>query len=403
MVLILGVRADQEPEANYLFPIRTIWECERPPAGIICEVRSGSTTGWIVEGFTDDRFVRSTLDNICRAPNTPGEASGLVFWRSQTFKPDDSFAAESAIGRSGAEQSNTSVVASGGVRTVLCVLQSLVREGEDGWNYVTQRLAELIDRRAQYGGSERELVSLAARLGRRTAELHQALALPTDHPDFGPEPVSKQWLSQWRSTLLGSLDSVLRKARSLEHHEASEWRNLQQFSARAADVEARIRTLVPKNTNAKRTRLHGDFHLGQIIIAKEDVIIVDFEGEPMRSLDDRRGKYLPLRDVAGMLRSLEYARAATARRAQLTEKELMTLQQVVSRMQSAFLSAYAEAIVGCVSFPEDLTQADDLPGLCLIEKSLYEVEYEIANRPEWVDIPTASLIAASDADRHSFK
>jgi hypothetical protein len=111
MVLILGVRADQEPEANYLCPIRTIWECERPPGGIVCEVRSGSTTGWVVEGFTDDRFVRSVLDNICRAPNTPGEASGLVLWRSQTFKPDDSFAAESAIGRSGAEQSNKSVVA----------------------------------------------------------------------------------------------------------------------------------------------------------------------------------------------------------------------------------------------------------------------------------------------------
>jgi maltose alpha-D-glucosyltransferase/alpha-amylase len=244
---------------------------------------------------------------------------------------------------------------------------------------------------------------LARRLGQRTAELHQAFAVPTDNPDFAPEPVSKDWLSRWTDAVLRSLESVSEKARSSENHSDSDRRLSGEFAARKNELAARIRVLIPKTINASLTRLHGDFHLGQILVANDDVVIVDFEGEPMRPLADRRKKHLPLRDVAGMLRSFDYAGAATVRNSGLGDTDASTLREITSRMQSSFLSVYAKAIAGCASFPEDLTQADDVLEFCLIEKSLYEVLYEIANRPDWVNIPIVGLLALLDGNRKQFQ
>jgi maltose alpha-D-glucosyltransferase/alpha-amylase len=172
--------------------------------------------------------------------------------------------------------------------------------------------------------------------------------------------------------------------------------------AKKADLASRIKALFPRSTKAKRTRLHGDLHLGQTLITQGDVYIVDFEGEPMRPLTERRGKFLPLRDVAGMLRSFEYASAAATRDTKLSAESSSTFQRLTSRLKAGFLLAYAEAIVGCVSFPEDTKQADNFLELCLIEKALYEVRYEIANRPAWVDIPVAGLLAAIDGKTRYF-
>jgi maltose alpha-D-glucosyltransferase/alpha-amylase len=131
-----------------------------------------------------------------------------------------------------------------------------------------------------------------------------------------------------------------------------------------------------------------------VIITEEDVYIVDFEGEPMRPLTARCGKFLPLRDVARMLRSLAYECAAAKSDAQLTAGSSSPVREVTARMQSGFLRAYAKAIAGCPSFPEELKQANDFLQLCLIEKTLYEIGYEIANRPAWVSIPIAGLLSS---------
>jgi predicted trehalose synthase len=108
-------------------------------------------------------------------------------------------------------------------------------------------------------------------------------------------------------------------------------------------------------------------------------------------------------DVAGMLRSFEYASAATAREAELTGNALSAARELTSQMQSSFLAAYATEIEGCVSFPDDLGQADAVLELCIIEKALYEVLYEIANRPNWISIPIAGLLAVIDANCCGFR
>jgi trehalose synthase-fused probable maltokinase len=446
-VLILGVKAVKGPVKSYLFPIRTIWQSERPRTDVVCQLSVGPAIGWLVDGFGDDQFVRALLEGIRRAEGSPRIADGLVFCRSPSLNPDTSFA-QSEIGRPGAEQSNTSVTAgevmlkafrkleagvhpelemgkyltetagftnvpsllgsieyvrpSTGVRTALCVLQSLIRNGKDGWQYVMERF-----KRPSKGGatgeSEHELVILARKLGKRTAELHQAFGRATDNPDFKAEPISQDGLSQWELNLQSSISSVSESVASVLHQSGDADSVLaKSLVARKAELAAHVRALFPRSTKAKRTRLHGDFHLGQTVVTKEDVFIVDFEGEPLRSLAERRAKSLPMRDVAGMLRSLEYASAAAARDTELDAEASLAVQQLTSRMQWAFLMVYSETIAGCASFPEDLTQADNFLELCLIDKALYEVQYEIANRPAWINIPIAGLLAAMDGRTHSF-
>jgi trehalose synthase-fused probable maltokinase len=153
---------------------------------------------------------------------------------------------------------------------------------------------------------------------------------------------------------------------------------------------------MPAKVDVKRTRVHGDYHLGQILVAEDDVFIIDFEGEPMRPLAERRGKHLPLRDVAGMLRSFQYAAASAARAPRADEDAVARLEPCAGRMSATFLAAYAQAIRGCPSFPADLGQATDLLRLFLIEKALYEIGYELAHRPDWADIPLAAVLAIVD-------
>jgi trehalose synthase-fused probable maltokinase len=437
MALFLSIKSHDGAVKSYFVPILAIWEGPRPHTGVVCELRAGAATGWLVDGFSDDCFVRALLEGIRRAgPSETG--TGLVFCRSPGFNPGSSFA-HSDIRRSGAEQSNTSVTAEdvilkafrklepgvhpelevgsyltqvagfrnvpkllGSVeyvcpstegRTALCVLQGLIRHGKDGWEHVTDRFNRISNEGTAHQEGDRELLLLAEKLGKRTAELHQAFGAATGDPPFAPEPVSDNWLSQWKEDLLRSVASVFESvARQVNGvSDASALAN--RLLAQKSELADRITTLLPESTKAKRTRLHGDFHLGQVIVTAEDVYIVDFEGEPMRSLTERRGKFLPLRDVAGMLRSLDYACAAATRDTNHPAETSSSVRELTGRMQSAFLLAYKEAIAGCISFPEDLTQANDSLELSLIEKVLYEVGYEIANRPALVDIPIAGLLS----------
>jgi trehalose synthase-fused probable maltokinase len=448
IILLLGVKAKTGTTSSYFFPIRTVWECERPETGVVCELRAGPAGGWLVDGFSDDGFVRALLEGIRQAEGqSRTTGNSLAFYRSPIFHSEASFK-QSEIGRSGAEQSNTSVIAtdvilkafrklepgihpeleigkyltnkarlrsapkllgsieyvcgSTGERTALCVLQSFIQGGQDGWKYVTRHLG--LWRESACRDRAYQLVSLAKKIGDRTAELHQAFGTATDNPDFKPESVSQEWLSKWEHRLLASVSSASEGVVSRIPSFPDDDRALgNSFVARKAELSARIKETFPKSTKAMRTRLHGDFHLGQTIITKSDVFIVDFEGEPMRPLAERRGKYFPLRDVAGMLRSFEYASAAAARESELAESALSAIRAVTSQMQSGFLTAYAAAIAGCVSFPDDLGEANAVLELCFIEKALYEVHYEIANRPDRISIPIAGLLAVIDGNSYGFK
>jgi maltose alpha-D-glucosyltransferase/alpha-amylase len=160
-------------------------------------------------------------------------------------------------------------------------------------------------------------------------------------------------------------------------------------AARAAQVEA----LTPQ---AMKTRYHGDYHLCQVLVAKGDVIIIDFEGEPSRSLMARRGKHSPLRDLVGMLRSFNYAAHAALRQATAdgTRDRAVLLPHVSDwerQTRAAFLDGYVAAAGDSPGYPTDPDQVKVLLELFTLEKACYELRYELDNRPDWIEIPLGGL------------
>ncbi|MBV8166509.1 MAG: phosphotransferase, partial [Alphaproteobacteria bacterium] len=248
------------------------------------------------------------------------------------------------------------------------------------------------DRHADY-------VELARRLGARTAELHRAFARDTGDAAFDPEPVSQRrrqlWIQEARSQ---AREAVRALRRVLDQVDADTRRLAEPLLIERRVLLDRLKTTLPDAIDAAKTRVHGDYHLGQVLVAKQDFYLLDFEGEPMRPLADRRAKHSPLRDVAGMLRSFDYAAAAALRAA--TDKygaEAASFRPGAEEWRevatSAFVAGYVEAAQGVVSVPQSADAFDRTLAFFLIEKACYEILYETRHRPEWIAIPVGGLAA----------
>jgi maltose alpha-D-glucosyltransferase/alpha-amylase len=164
----------------------------------------------------------------------------------------------------------------------------------------------------------------------------------------------------------------------------------------ADDLYGRVDRLARAARGTLKTRIHGDFHLGQVLVAGDDVFLIDFEGEPARPIDERRAKSSPVRDVAGMLRSFDYARAVAASgRTALTPKEgerrAPMLERFHSAVSSAFLAGYGQGQAAAPRQWADETAFPALLDLFLVQKAAYEVCYEAANRAAWIVVPLRGL------------
>ena len=226
-------------------------------------------------------------------------------------------------------------------------------------------------------------------LGRRTAGMHRALGSGTEGTAFAADPVAEAdvaaWTEQARADLAGALDGL----KGADLPEASRDDAIREGLKRDA-LMARLDG-VP--AGGKRARIHGDYHLGQVLIAQNDVVIIDFEGEPTRPLEERVARTSPLRDVAGMLRSFDYAAAAALRRRlDLGDEEARARELLdgwLKDTREAFLAAYGAGMEGAGLLPEDWRPMLDL---FLIQKAAYEVDYELKMRPDWASIPIRGLL-----------
>ena len=163
------------------------------------------------------------------------------------------------------------------------------------------------------------------------------------------------------------------------------------------ELTRRVKDVSRGGFGVVKTRHHGDYHLGQVLVVGNDFQIIDFEGEPARPLAERRRKHSPLRDVAGMLRSFDYAaRSAVmnlgAERAEQLERLEPWVRLWQERAREAFLEGYAKGARGAASYPDDEEHARTLVELFTLEKALYEIRYELDNRPAWVGIPIKGLL-----------
>jgi len=241
-------------------------------------------------------------------------------------------------------------------------------------------------------------LELAAKLGQRTGELHAALcpAGPAP-PEFAPEPVSPGDLRAWEERALATARAALAalEARASALPEAA--RTLAaELLARRATVERLLTQLLPRTLEAQKTRVHGDYHLGQILVIQNDYAIIDFEAEPLRPMTERRAKSSPLLDVAGLLRSFAYASATVAHR--MAEMQPTAQAALATRAEewrrevcAAFLTSYFQTMAGVASLPGP-REVEALLHFFALEKALYEVSYELANRPTWVDIPLSGVL-----------
>ncbi|MEX0835024.1 MAG: phosphotransferase, partial [Nitriliruptor sp.] len=251
-------------------------------------------------------------------------------------------------------------------------------------------------------------LDVAHLLGVRTAELHSALADGTDK-DFAPEAFTtlyqRSLYQSMRNALRRGLQAAKKAASSLP--DPATQARVTALADREDEILDRLRTLSAGRIETTRTRTHGDYHLGQVLWPGRDLVMIDFEGEPARPLGERRLKRSPLRDVAGMLRSFQYASHSALRfqveRGAVTPDrdaydELRGWLAAWNRWVSAgFLRGYLDTAADRSFVPDDPAHTAILLDAFLLEKAIYELGYEMNNRPEWVDIPLTGIAEVLDA------
>ena len=290
-----------------------------------------------------------------------------------------------------------------GQTMTLALLQGYTKNQGDSWNftldYLERYLSEVAVTTDELDGNPHAyFLTLIEVLGRRTGELHQAFGRSTGDSAFEREPITEQDMSNWSNALkaeaVATLDEVERRSEDFPE-EVRE--GCDRLSALRPVLLDRISPQALAGISAAKMRYHGDYHLGQVLRVDEDFVIIDFEGEPARSMDERRQKHSPLRDVAGMLRSFSYAAAVATNR--LTNEDPVDrhragplVESWEEQVRDAFMSGYRGAVQGCPAWPEEPGAAERLIEFFVIEKALYELRYEMGNRPDWISVPLFSLL-----------
>ncbi|WP_448206866.1 maltose alpha-D-glucosyltransferase [Azospirillum sp. sgz302134] len=468
MLTWTDVRLGDRGQQSYFLPLAMSWEENAGSAGwpllpyTLAKVRRGPRTGAMFDAVQSDAFTLALLGNLREGRELPA-STGVLRFTPTARMAELTLPEDVEVRRLGVEQSNSSVlvgaqavlkvfrrltpgahpelemgrfltevagyantppllgsvehVAEDGTPTALVVVQAFIRNQGDGWTSTVDSLVRDLDdirmglpqtREEGADGESFEIhIAMMATLGRRTAELHGALARQTGDPAFDPEPVTAADLKAWADAarrqaevafacLPGALDRMAPPVRQ----------QAEGLLARRNEVMDRLAELADVPPQGLKTRIHGDYHLGQVLRAQNDWYLIDFEGEPAKTLEERRAKLSPLRDVAGMLRSFNYAAWAALLRIdepgalEGTGAALEAAQDWERRSTQAFLDAYRDALGDALGdgpgLPSDEAVERRLLSLFLMEKALYEIAYEAAHRPNWIGIPVKGVLGLLD-------
>jgi 1,4-alpha-glucan branching enzyme len=310
-----------------------------------------------------------------------------------------------------------------GEPVALGILQAFVANRGDAWTFTLGQVAAFLDatggRAAPQGldapgvalvdlagrsppqalaGPARPSLDAAALLGRRTAELHRALAAASGPAEFRPEEFGAADRRALGDRVRTSIDRALALLRQRRGRLAAPLRaRADLVLAGAGELAGRCAAVLERPLEARRTRVHGDFHLGQVLWTGDDFVLIDFEGEPARPLAERRRKDSPLRDVAGMIRSYHYASHAGLAAAADRPGAAAWTRAWYRWVATAYLRAYLDA-AGAGFLPADRGELAGLLDLYLVDKAVYELAYELNNRPEWVGLPLEGIIDLLRAD-----
>ena len=250
----------------------------------------------------------------------------------------------------------------------LGVLQEYLAGAQDGWELALDALSS----------DPEAFLSEVHALGVVTGELHTALGSEASDPAFAPEEPSTEAISILTATIDEEIERIFVE---LPEDEA-----IDPIRGRGQDVQERLQMLASVGTAGRVIRTHGDYHLGQTMLADRGWVILDFEGEPARPISQRRLKRSPLRDVAGMLRSFSYAAAGSR-----ILRGAPPPESWEERARETFLGGYFEAVEPALLPPGDEATRKML-SIFELEKAVYELRYELNNRPDWVAIPVAGIV-----------
>jgi maltose alpha-D-glucosyltransferase/alpha-amylase len=295
--------------------------------------------------------------------------------------------------------------------TVVCLLQSAVVSERDAWTLTLDSVGRFYERvlgkkadlqnETAPGSLLDELIGgiypeKARLLAQRTGELHLALASADDDRAFAPEPfnaMAQRSVYQSMRALLRRTFTLLQKA--LPDLPETFRDEAKQALAAEKDILAREKRLLDRKANAAKIRIHGDYHLGQVLYTGKDFVILDFEGEPARALSERKLKRSALRDVAGMMRSFQYAAYSALWQPAMRTEDVPFLERWADlwyrQMSSVFLQSYLQTTAGAIFVPQNTDDLQILLEAYLLDKAVYEIGYELNNRPDWVVIPIRGI------------
>jgi len=436
---------------RYFLPLTIVWDethAELLPQQLaIAKARQGRRVGYVTDAFAADALPNAFLAALAGSTHCPSADGGEIRFLPTSRLGDVVFPADVEIRRLSAEQSNSSMIigdlavlklvrrVSGGIHPetemtryltergyantapllgeltrydadqtpyTLAILQGFIRNQGDAWAWTNDFLSRQMNTLAlpdsettteDVSDAMSGYCNFAAAMGRRLAEFHAVMATPSDDPAFSPEKATAADAAEIRKSVTDQLRQAFRVIASRTKDEDLET-DVQALLSLRHDLEDNVTRLAALIRGTLKTRTHGDFHLGQVLVSSGDAYIIDFEGEPARTLEERRAKTSPLRDVAGLLRSFDYVVAASRTADTWLASDMQQVIQdrfaidATTAFRTAYITTQAEAAVQWVS--EESQQG--LIDLFLIEKAAYEICYEAANRPAWLGIPLRGLL-----------
>lgn len=449
---------------RYFLPLSARWGEENLAFGApklsytIAKLRHGARVGALIDGVFDEELAKRLLASMREGTTLEGQGGRIVFCGNRRLAE---IAQPGEPRPLGAEQSNLSVAfedklvlkiyrrlrrgrqpevemaqflteqgfshtpaflgsiehqpADGGDATALAAAFAFVANQGDVWEVVTsalqrdleelERTIEMADATSEPASSFYFPLAIGELLGRRTAELHRTLAAATDNPDFAVEPTTADDLADWSREAADDLGIMFERLEaSLPDLTEAARRSASELLEKRDTLSERVGRVAAFDPQGARSRIHGDYHLGQVLVAQGDLMIIDFEGEPRRSIEMRRSKSSPLRDVASMLRSIDYAASAVLEHGTRTGS---AIEEAAARRLAdwrrfnvrQFLDSYRASIAGCATWPDDPQFSDALLDMFVIQKAAYEVVYELANRPAWVTVPLGGLLELVGGER----
>ncbi|MCB2254018.1 maltose alpha-D-glucosyltransferase [Pseudomonas chlororaphis] len=416
----------------------------------LARVRRGRQVGLITDAFALESFVRNVLQAL-QAQTVLPCGDGEIRFQGSAQLAALGLADDVEVRYLSAEQSNSSVVVGGslvlklirkvaagvhpelemsayltaaGFQHISPLLGSVVRrdgQGEDSllmiaqgylsnqgdaWEWtqnnleraIRDELADAMSEQDQHYNALGELQDFAGLLGQRLGEMHRVLAAPSRDPAFGAEPSTARDAQAWTKQIGAQLERALQL---LKQHQAElsaeDQQRVAHWSRHRKAILAYVQELAKQAVGGLRMRVHGDLHLGQVLVIKGDAYLIDFEGEPARPLHERRGKHSPYKDVSGVLRSFDYAAALALGGPSLdaSPQTQAVRQRIAERYRhearAAFVQAYRLATVGLAHAWQDARGEDAALALFSLEKAAYEVAYEAENRPAWLAVPLRGL------------